>query len=213
MLRRRVFYPFLRLAYHLFYNPFAFTYDTVSAVVSRGQWRTWTRAAIPYLRGTRILELPCGTGNLLLDLSRAGYTPTGADLSPWMLSITRGKLRRAAIEARLVRARAQALPFPSRAFDSIVMTFPPGFVHDPVALQELNRVLAPDGILLWVDAGRQVTRDVWARLLNAALDNIDGEGDFGRGVAELLARAGFRSKIEWVGDKTSRVAVVQATKG
>ncbi len=216
MLRRGVFYPFLRFAYRLFYNPFAFTYDTVSSLVSRGQWRTWTRAAIPYLRGSRILEVPCGTGNLLLDLSGAGYAPVGVDLSPWMLRITRGKFGRGAIRSRLVRARVQALPFPDSAFDSVIMTFPPGFIYDPLALGELRRVLAVDGILLWVDAGRLVLRDAWSRFRNWALDTVDGggeTGDFASGVVPLLTAAGFRAQTEWVENKKSRVAVVKATKG
>src|SRR5438477_6401574 len=73
---------FLRFVFHHFYNTFAWTYDAVSAGISLGHWRGWTRAAIPYLRGARILEIAFGTGNLQLDLRAAGFTSFGADLSP-----------------------------------------------------------------------------------------------------------------------------------
>jgi len=222
---------FLRFAFHLFYNSFAFTYDLVSAIVSRGHWRAWTRAALPHIVGARVLEIPCGTGNLLLDLRAAGYAPIGVDLSAAMLNITRGKFQRAAHperhpersvaeskeakskDAPILRARVQALPFSNRVFDSITMTFPPGFARDPRAFAELRRVLDDGGRLIWVDAARLLPRDGMSRLLNAALDAVGGSGapfeDFAH---EILARAGFASKIERVQDDTSVVIVIVATK-
>src|SRR5512146_1852007 len=194
MLLRRLTRPLLRYAFHLFYNPFAFTYDLVSAVVSRGRWRAWTRAAIPRIRGTRVLELPCGTGNLLVDMQAAGYAPVGIDLSPAMLGITRGKLLRRGAAAPLARARVQALPFPSRAFDTVVMTFPPEFIYDPRSFAEFHRILTDGGRLVWVDAGRLLPKDAWGRFLNAALDAVSGgaapHGQYADMAVNLLAQAG-----------------------
>jgi ubiquinone/menaquinone biosynthesis C-methylase UbiE len=233
MLRRA-----LRFAFHLFYNPFAFTYDFVSALVSRGHWRTWTRAAIPRIRGTRVLEIPCGTGNLLVDLRAAGYAPIGVDLSASMLSITRGKVRarhshRRSLESHpagkipnkisqdqdlanasplLARARAQALPFPAALFDSVVMTFPPGFVSDPTAFAEIHRVLDDHGRLIWVDGARFVQPGLWSRLVNRWIGFVGGEADYERLMARVLERGGFEANIEWVGDDESIVAVAVATK-
>ena len=217
MLTRRIARAFLRFAFHLFYNSFAFTYDIVSAIVSRGRWRAWTRAAIPRIAGTRVLELPCGTGNLLVDLAAAGYAPVGVDLSPAMVRITRGKLLRHHANASLARARVQALPFPSRAFDTVVMTFPPEFIYDPRAFAEFYRVLDGGGRLVWVDGGRLLPRDAWGRFLNAALDAVSGgaaaAGPFTGVAADLLARAGFATTIERVQDDSSVVTVLTATKG
>ncbi len=209
----RLYLTFLRIAFHLFYNSFAFTYDLVSAIVSRGHWRGWTRAVLPHIVGARVLEIPCGTGNLLLDLRAVGYAPIGVDLSAAMLDITRGKFRRARANAPILCARVQALPFPNRAFDSITLTFPPGFARDPRAFAELRRVLDDGGRLIWVDAARLLPRDGVSRLLNVALDAVGGSGisfeDFAR---EMLACAGFASKIERVQDDASVVIVVIATK-
>ncbi len=217
--------PLLRFAFHLFYNPLAFTYDWVSAIVSRGRWRAWTRAAIPRIAGTRILEVPAGTGNLLLDLVAAGYAPVAVDLSPAMLRITRGKIvetlhtsprSEAEWDATslpgLVRARAQALPFHSGAFDTIIMTFPPEFIFDPRTFVEFSRLLDEGGRVVWVDAGRLLPRDLWGRALNAALDAVGGGGQFEPMARELLTRAGFHARIEWVQDESSRVAVVIGQK-
>jgi SAM-dependent methyltransferase len=213
---------FLRFAFHLFYNPFAFTYDFVSALVSRGHWRAWTRTAIPFIVGSRVLELPCGTGNLLLDLRAAGYAPIGVDLSAGMLKITRTKFRRAmspptlprsAPSAPVLRARVQMLPFSNQAFDSITMTFPPGFVRDPRAFAELHRVLADGGRLIWVDAARLLPRDGASRALNAALDAVGGSGvPFEDFACQALARVGFGSQVERVQDEYSIVIVIIASK-
>jgi len=215
----RVWRAFLRLAFHLFYNSFAFTYDLVSAIVSRGHWRAWTRAAIPFVVGTRVLEIPCGTGNLLLDLRAAGYAVIGVDLSAAMLDITRGKFGRAAHPERepkgapILRARVQALPFSNRAFDSITLTFPPGFARDPRAFAELRRVLDDGGRLIWVDAARLLPRDGISRALNAALDAVGGsDAPFEEFARAALARAGFESEIEKVQSEASVVIVVVATR-
>lgn len=148
------------------YTRFAFAYDGVSAIVSRGEWRAWTQAAVPFLRGNRILEIAFGTGNLHLDLYEAGYTPIGIDLSPQMHALTQKKFRkRGRVQPQLVRARVQELPFPNGYFSSLAMTFPPGFVHDLDAMRELWRVLEPRGALLWVDAPQLYPRDLWSRFL------------------------------------------------
>lgn len=209
---RRLWRAFLRFAFHHFYTTFAFTYDFVSALVSRGRWRAWTRAAIPYLVGARVLEIPCGTGNLLLDLRAAGFAPIGVDLSSAMLNLTRGKLQRAQIDAPILRARAQALPFAAGAFDAITMTFPPEFVYNPVALAELQRVLRDDGRLIWVDAARLLPRDPWSRLLDVAL-NADGrEMSFADFARAALAKAGFETNLQIVPDQQSAVSVIIANK-
>jgi ubiquinone/menaquinone biosynthesis C-methylase UbiE len=204
---------FLRFAFHLFYNPFAFTYDWVSAFVSRGKWRAWTRAALPHLTGTRVLEIPSGTGNLLLDLRAAGYAAVGVDLSAAMLNITRAKFRRQRTSAPLVRARVQALPFGDATFDSVTMTFPPGFAHDPRAFAELARVLKDGGRLIWVDAARLLPRDAWSRALNWALNVVGGSGiAFETFARAMLADTIWQVEVKRVTDEASIVSVVIATR-
>lgn len=208
-----MFRLFLRFAFYLFYNPFAFTYDFVSALVSRGQWRNWTRAALPHIIGTRVLEIPAGTGNLLLDLCAAGYNAIGVDLSATMLSITRRKFQRQRASAPLVRARVQALPFPDHTFDSITMTFPPGFAYDPRAFAELARVLVDEGRLIWVDAARLWPHDTWSRALNWALDVVGGSrAPFETLVHAILDQSVWQVQVQRVTDATSVVTVVIATK-
>jgi SAM-dependent methyltransferase len=170
-------HPFVRFFYRQFYNRFAFTYDFVSAVVSRGDWRSWAAASIPFLHGPHILEVAFGTGNLQLDLYAAGLTSFGVDLSPFMIELTRRKLEAHRVPIRLVRARAQQLPFPTGHFDSLVMTFPPGFITDPLVMAELRRLLHPAGRLVWVDVPYLFPRDPWSRFLNWAFRITGGAAE------------------------------------
>ncbi len=165
----------VRWALNELYTHFAFAYDWVSILVSRGEWRAWTRAAVPFIQGTRVLEVAHGTGNLHLDLYDAGLVPIGMDLSPNMGALTLKKFRAQEKNApQLIRARVQELPFPDASFSSLVMTFPPGFVYDLNAMQEMWRVLAPLGVLLWVDAPQMYPRDGWSRFLNWLFQTTGG---------------------------------------
>ncbi|HET9494037.1 MAG TPA: methyltransferase domain-containing protein [Chloroflexia bacterium] len=144
----------LKLAFESLYGPFAWAYDWVSRTFFMGQWRVWQRAALPHLRGTRVLELGMGTGNLQIDMARAGLQPVGIDLSPQMLRQARRKWKRLGIAPfRMCRARATALPFPDAAFDSVVSTFPSEYIADERTLAEVSRVLRPGGRLVVVPGG------------------------------------------------------------
>ena len=135
-------------ACHRLYNEFAWTYDGVSWLVSLGHWWGWRKAALDYLIGPRVLEVGFGTGDLLIEMARQGWDVHGLELSPAMHRITARKMSRCGVWAPRVRGLIQAMPFPDRAFDSIVSTFPAGFILQSQAWQEFGRVLAPGGRLI-----------------------------------------------------------------
>jgi ubiquinone/menaquinone biosynthesis C-methylase UbiE len=140
----------------------------VSCSVSLGQWRSWQRASLAHLTGPRVLELAFGTGDLQLDLHGADCCAEayGIDVSPHMVRITRGKLRRRGIAPRLCQASAAALPFSTGAFDSLVATFPTPFIRSPQVLAEMARVLRPGGRLVIVDSARLLQPRLTARLID-----------------------------------------------
>ena len=207
----------LRLAYGLLYNQLAWSYDWVSWVVSAGQWRSWQRAVLPYLRGRRVLEIAHGTGNLLLDLVSLGFEPVGLDLSPAMGRLASRKLRRRLSALRLpvplLRARVEALPFAGETFPSLLSTFPADFFIQPQVIAEYFRVLQAGGVLVCVPAA-QITSlapfDRWATWLFRVTGQ--GAGAWFAPVVERYAAAGFQARQEQVRLPRSLVTVIVAEK-
>jgi ubiquinone/menaquinone biosynthesis C-methylase UbiE len=202
---------FLRFAFHHFYNTFAWTYDAVSAGISLGHWRAWTRAAIPHLRGSRILEIAFGTGNLQLDMRAAGFTPFGADLSPDMVRITAHKLKAAGFQPRLARASVLSLPYADASFDSLLLTFPPNFLVSPRAVSEMRRVLSAGGRLIVVDNGQLRKPSVLSGLVNLAF-RFTGTAAAQPDPAEPLRSAGFEVTLVTDGDARSAVQILIADR-
>ena len=186
----------IRVFFRLLYHEFAWTYDLVAGLVSFGQWKAWARAAIPRLHGQRILELAHGPGHLLVAMRHMGLAPVGVDLSLQMGQLARGKARRVGIlMPALVRARAQALPFCSGVFDSIVSTFPTEFIFDPATLHEMARVMRPEGQVVVV-AGVIFKQSLPARLLKWLYQITDQEGSVLPGIADAVAEAGLTLEHE-----------------
>ena len=161
---------FVRWAFVQLYTRFAWAYDGVAALVGRGQWKMWGRVALSYVKGRDVLEIGCGPGHLLVDLTQKGYWTVGLDLSAAMLRLARHNLQACGVSTRLVRGRAESLPFAEKTFDAVVMTFPAAFALLPETLAETHRVLRPEGCLVWVDRGRHLGCDPWSRFLNWAME-------------------------------------------
>jgi ubiquinone/menaquinone biosynthesis C-methylase UbiE len=145
-LRRRL----LLTAFHLLYNQFAWAYEAVSWLVSLGRWRAWGERAVPFLHGSRILELGHGPGHLLAAMGDRGWWGVGLDVSAQMGSIARRRLRQRGQSIRLVRGRGQLLPFSPASFDSVVAAFPAPYILASETIDAIRRVLRPGGRLVVV---------------------------------------------------------------
>lgn len=207
MLRR-----LLVLAFGLLYNELAWTYDLVSWGVSIGQWRSWQRAALPYLRGKRILEIAHGTGNMLLDLAALGFQPVGLDASPAMGHIARRKIRSKGLDLPLLRGRVQALPFEDNSFPSILSTFPAEFIASPSALAEFYRVLQPGGVMVIVPLAL-ITGPTPPDRFADWLFRVTGQtGDWHTQLSAIYTAAGFSARAERLRLPRSLVIVIIAEK-
>lgn len=146
--KKRLLARLLTFFFRMLYHPFAWTYDLVAAAVSLGQWKRWVFEAEQMLKGKRVLELGFGPGHLQARLAGGGYQVFGLDESAQMARQAGGRLRKKNLTPRLSRGLAQALPFPTGAFDSVVATFPTQYIVDPATLTEIYRVLRPGGRLV-----------------------------------------------------------------
>ncbi len=89
-----------------------------------GNRRAFTASVLPYLAGARprILDVGCGSGDVLAGLRRAAggrAVAVGADLRPLHLSVAPADIARVVADAR-------HLPFPPRSFDVVTASL---FLH------------------------------------------------------------------------------------
>jgi ubiquinone/menaquinone biosynthesis C-methylase UbiE len=158
----------VQTGFRLLYEEMSWSYDAVSHAVSLGQWAAWRRAALPFLRGPRVLELGYGPGHLQLELLAAGYAAAGLDASAQMARTAARRLRAAGHAPGVVRGLAQSLPFAAAAFDGVVATFPTAYIAAPETLAEVQRVLAPGGRLVVVPEAGLAGDGPLRRLIDAA---------------------------------------------
>jgi len=135
----------MRFFFRLLYHPFAFAYDLVAATVSFGKWNDWVLGVIPFISGTRILELGHGPGHLQRFLLDRGLFPVAIDESPQMGRLAK---RRSGTSHKLSRALALQLPFAEKSFDTIVATFPTDYIFNAQTLSEVKRCLSNGGRLI-----------------------------------------------------------------
>jgi ubiquinone/menaquinone biosynthesis C-methylase UbiE len=82
---------------------------------------TILRSWLPLGPGTRLLDVPAGTGRLSVALAESGATVVGADISFNMLQVAANK-RASALPAsvHLMQASGSQLPFPDDTFDAVL---------------------------------------------------------------------------------------------
>lgn len=127
------------------YLRFAWAFDLITGLLTGGRFPRWRRVARDYLPADHVLDLACGTGQLLREWPVDARGLVGVDLSPGMAEVFRRRSLSTRHPAVMVQASADRLPFKDRSFKAAVATFPTRFLSDPVVLREAARVLRTDG--------------------------------------------------------------------
>jgi ubiquinone/menaquinone biosynthesis C-methylase UbiE len=132
-------------------------YDRLAPLYDR-RWARYIEASTretlrraPLLPGMEVLDIGCGTGEVLaaVGVAEPRIRGTGIDLSERMLRVAAAKPGAA---GRLVCADAHCLPFAAAAFDLVLSVSMLHYLHFPErALAEVRRVLRPGGRLVITD--------------------------------------------------------------
>lgn len=150
---------------------------------------------VPLAQG-RVLEVGIGTGlNLAYyDRTRVGKI-VGLDPATQLRGLALKRIGRAGLDVELIGFPAEEIPYADASFDSVVLTYTLCSIGDPVAaLQEMRRVLAPNGRLLFCEHGRAPDASVrrWQSRLQPHWKKIAGGCHLDRNVPMLLDASGFR---------------------
>ncbi len=225
----------LRFFFYLLYHPFAFTYDGVAAAVSLGRWKAWVLSVVPFIEGTRILEIGHGPGHLQGVLLSRSLVAVGIDESAPMGRLAKRTLARvlsaksnssnnqqpqqqhAYTRINLTRGIAQHLPFSSESFDTVIATFPSKYIADARTLPEVKRCLTNGGRFIVLPVALHRGRGILDRMMSLLFrvthqspqDSIE---IFSKRFERPFIEAGFQVEIKQVEVKSSLLVIVIATK-
>ena len=148
---------------------------------------------IPQARGT-VVEIGVGSGLNLPFYGDDVERLYGIDPSEELLHMADKKARAAAFPVELLPHSGEMLPIEDRFADTVVTTFTLCTIPDPLAaLQEMRRVLKPEGVLLFVEHGLAPDASVerWQHRLNPLWSKITGGCNLDRKMDALIGSAGF----------------------
>jgi len=167
------------------------------------RWRRLAVRALALRRGSRVLDLASGTGDLCRELEAAGLAPVGVDLSFGMLAAARTR-------APLVQGDALRLPVPDHSIDGATCGFAlRNLVELPPFFAELARVLRPGGRIALLEVATPPNRLVrWGHgvyfgrvvpLIGRMLSDASAYRYLPRSVAYLPGPDEMRSMLEAAG--------------
>lgn len=143
--------------------------------------------------GNRVLDVGCGSGELLEHLQDQGARPGGVDPAARMVELARAR----AVGADVRRGDVEHLPFDDAAFDAVLAVNAVQFADDlDDALAEIARVLVPGGVVGlagWAERSRNDLDGINVALAEADDEDPpeDGPLRLPGGLAAVLADAGW----------------------
>jgi SAM-dependent methyltransferase len=127
--------------------------------------------------GSRVLDVGCGSGDLLAHLAQRGFTTAGIDPAPGMVALARGLVPAADIRS----GDAEDLPWPADVFDLVTAVNALQFADDTDhALTQLVRVTVPGGavaVVNWAESALNDLDTIEAALAKAVDEDPRPDGD------------------------------------
>lgn len=181
------------------FDSVASKYDVMNDLMSAGMHRLWKTFAISrsgVRRGSRVLDVAGGTGDLSLAFSRR-VGPSGqvwlTDINNAMLTRGRDRLADHGFLAPAAQCDAEKLPFPDAWFDCVTVAFGlRNMTHKDKALAEMARVLKPGGRLLVLEFSKvwkplEPAYDLYSfKIIPKVGELIAGDSDSYRYLAESI---------------------------
>ena len=153
------------------FDGIAGAYSAPARAFSFFQYDRWHRFLVSRLSpsaGAGVLDVCTGTALVATRIAdELSCDVVGVDLSRRMVERVRGNARGRGLTAsvRIIRGRAETLPFADASFDAVVFTFLLRYVEEPEAvLRELTRVLRPGGQMVSLEffvPRRPLLRAMW----------------------------------------------------
>jgi ubiquinone/menaquinone biosynthesis C-methylase UbiE len=148
---------------------------------------------VPLAKGV-VLEVGVGSGLNLPMYGREVRKLYALDPSEELLRMARLRAARAAFAVEFLCRPAEAIPLACGSVDDVVTTWTLCTIPDPVAaLQEMHRVLRPEGRLIFVEHGRSPDAAVvrWQDRLTPLWRKVTGGCHLNRPIDRLLRLGGF----------------------
>lgn len=150
--------------------------------------------SIPRAHGD-VLEIGIGSGLNLQFYSPAVHRVYGVDPS---IELQRMAMKKASAELFEVtffqQSAEEAIPLGNSSIDTIAMTWSLCSIPNPAAaLQQMKRVLRPNGSLIFIEHGRSADAGVtiWQDRMTPIWKRIGGGCHLNRKIDELIRSAGF----------------------
>ena len=165
------------------FDKIARTYDLANRILSMGIDKLWRRKACRMAfdyydkkRIDRIVDVACGTGDLMIDWEMVGATKgisisdiVGVDPSVGMMEVGKTKIP----HRTFVEAKADDIPLDNQSVDFISISYGiRNVVQRKDGLEEFARVLKKDGLCIILEFTKNEKNDWKAKLSRYYLNNI-----------------------------------------
>lgn len=145
---------------HEVFEKISNNYDSMNSVISFQQhikWRSDTMKEMQVKRGSKALDVCCGTADWTIALADAigsNGKVIGLDFSQNMLNVGREKVKNIS-HIELVQGNAMELPFEDNSFDYVTIGFGLRNVPDyKQVLEEMRRVAKPGGMVVCLETSQ-----------------------------------------------------------